>query len=667
MGFLSGNNEKSKFTEIDYKAINNIKSLAIDMINEAQSGHSGIVLGAAPIIYDIYTRHLVFDNKNDKWINRDRFVMSCGHGSALLYSMLYMSGFLSLDDLKNFRQISSKTPGHPELNITPGVDISTGLLGQGLASSVGIAIAERFLNKRYSYGKNSLIDHYTYVLCSDGDLMEGASYEACSIAGNLGLGKLIVLYDSNNVTLDGTTKETFKENVLDRFKAMNWDTHLVSDGTNLDLIDEQIEKAKQVKDKPSIIEVKTTIGLGTKNENTNLAHSYILTEEEITTLKEKLGIRDVPWTVLEEAYNYVKETIENRNIKIIEDYNKTLENVLPKVKENYKKEIENLLDNENPINITNIDLELKDNLSLREVSHLILTNIMNKNNLIMTSSSDVATSTKTYINEFGDFTKDNYEGRNLLFGVREQAMGAILNGIALSNIRCFGSTFLTFSDFLKPSIRMAALMKLPIIYIFTHDSIMVGEDGPTHEPVEQLISLRSIPNVTLYRPGDANELFGSYKNALKNTSGPSIIVVSKEKIETSDKTSINDVEKGAYIVINYENNVGTIIATGSELSLAIKISEELSKKQIYINVVSMPSIELYKKQDEKYKEKILPLTSKKAVIEFGSSYSWHEFVYNDKYLFTIDNFGYSGKKEDVLKKMNLTFEELTEKIEKIFK
>lgn len=667
MGFLTSSKEKGSFNELDYKVVNNIKSLAIDMISAAGSGHPGIVLGAASIIYDIYARHLVFDNKNDKWINRDRFIMSAGHGSALLYATLYFSGFdISLEDLKNFRKLNSKTPGHPEYNVTPGVDMSTGPLGQGFATSVGMAIGERYLNKRYSYGKNSLIDHYTYVLCGDGDLMEGISYEAASIAGNLGLGKLIVLYDSNNMTLDGNTKETFKENVLERFKAMNWDTSVVLDGRNLDLIDNAIKKAKEVTDKPSIIEVKTTIGLGSKLENTNLVHGKPLEETDITSLKEKLGIRDVPFTILEDAFDYMKKQINDRNEKIINEYNKNLAIVLPKAKEEYRKEFENLLDGKNIISFKNVDIDIKEDLSGRDISSIILNKICKNNKLIMGGACDLASSTKTYIEDGNNFTSSSYDGRNILYGVREHASGAISSGIALSGIRNFTSTFLAFADYLKPSIRLASLMNLPVLYIFTHDSILVGEDGPTHEPIEQLVMLRSIPNLTVYRPGDANEILGAYKSIFKNNN-PAALVLTKERLKTYDITKINDVEKGGYIVLDYEKYNGIIIATGSELSTAIEISKKLETKHIYARVVSMPSIELFKKQSKEYQEEILPLTSKKIVIEFSSSYSWNEFVYNDKYLFTVDNFGKSGNKEDIKKELGIDIDTLYEKIEELLK
>lgn len=667
MGFLTSSKEKGSFNELDYKVVNNIKSLAIDMISAAGSGHPGIVLGAASIIYDIYARHLVFDNKNDKWINRDRFIMSAGHGSALLYATLYFSGFdISLEDLKNFRKLNSKTPGHPEYNVTPGVDMSTGPLGQGFATSVGMAIGERYLNKRYSYGKNSLIDHYTYVLCGDGDLMEGISYEAASIAGNLGLGKLIVLYDSNNMTLDGNTKETFKESVLERFKAMNWDTSVVLDGRNLDLIDNAIKKAKEVTDKPSIIEVKTTIGLGSKLENTNLVHGKPLEETDITSLKEKLGIRDVPFTILEDAFDYMKKQINDRNEKIINEYNKNLAIVLPKAKEEYRKEFENLLDGKNVISFKNVDIDIKEDLSGRDISSIILNKICKNNKLIMGGACDLASSTKTYIEDGNNFTSSSYDGRNILYGVREHASGAISSGIALSGIRNFTSTFLAFADYLKPSIRLASLMNLPVLYIFTHDSILVGEDGPTHEPIEQLVMLRSIPNLTVYRPGDANEILGAYKSIFKNNN-PAALVLTKEKLKTYDITKINDVEKGGYIVLDYEKYNGIIIATGSELSTAIEISKKLETKHIYARVVSMPSIELFKKQSKEYQEEILPLTSKKIVIEFSSSYSWNEFVYNDKYLFTVDNFGKSGNKEDIKKELGIDIDALYEKIEELLK
>lgn len=652
----------------DYKVISNIKTLALDMINDAKSGHPGIVLSAAPIIYDIYAHHLVFDNKNPDFINRDRFVLSAGHGSALLYATLFMSGFnISVDDLKKFRQLSSITPGHPEVGITPGVDMTTGPLGEGFASAVGMAIAEKFLNNRYLYTKEkSLIDHYTYVLCGDGDLMEGVSYEAASIAGNLNLGKLIVLYDSNNMTLDSNTKYTFKEDVLMRFKAMNWDTHFVDDGCDLNKIDEAIRCAKKVKDKPSIIEVKTILGLGSKLQNTNLVHGKPLDEEDLKQLKKNLHIRDVSYTISQECYEYMNKLINERNKPLLDSYEKTLNKVLQSDGNTLKQEFIKLLNNDLSFDFSDVMLtkEETDN-SARDISHIVLNKLFEKS-LVLGTSCDVASSTKAFLDNKGIFTSDNLKGQNLLLGVREHASGAIINGIALSGIRCFASTFLAFSDYLKPAIRMSAIMNLPVIYIFTHDSIEIGEDGITHQPVEQLVGLRSIPNLTVYRPYDANEILGSYKSALKDN-GPSVIVISKDKSIQRENTKINDVDKGGYIVKDYDQIMGIIISTGKELGYALEVAERLEKKQIFIRVVSMPSIEKFDLQKDEYKEKVLPSSIKKVVIEFSSSYSWYKFVQDEKYLINVNNFGFSGQNIDILEKEKLNIDSLEEKIENLLK
>lgn len=662
--------KKEEENDLDVKCINNIKALACDMIYTAGSGHPGIALGAAPIIYTIYAKHLKFDPKHPDFINRDRFVLSPGHGSALLYATLMMSGYdLTIDDLKNFRKIASKTKGHPEYNIDIGVELTTGLLGQGFASAIGMAIAEKFLNTRYIYSKdNSLIDHYTYVMCSDGDLMEGISYEAASIAGNLGLNKLIVLYDSNHITLDGNTSETFKENVLDRFKAMNWHTERVGDSVSE--IDNAIMKAKTIIDKPTIIEVRTTIGKDSPFENSNLIHGKVLSQEDITSIKEKLGIRDVLYTVTSDAINYMQSQINSRNANLVEDFNKTYKKIYSDIKDEYKVELEKLLSGDLSLDIKGLTLENLEELDIatRDVSSKILNDYIDENKLILGGSADLASSTKTYLKNFDNFTKDNSKGRNILFGVREQAMGAILNGIAISGIRCFGSTFLAFSDYLKPSIRMAALMKLPVLYILSHDSITIGADGATHQPVEQLVGLRSIPSLDVYRPADANEVLGSYKAVFSKNNNPSVIVLSKDVTPILKETSVNQIDKGAYIALKEDKVLnGIIIATGSELHLAIKIAKELNEKEMGIRVVSMPSIEKFEKTKKEYKEEILPTTIKKVVLEFSSSYSWYKYVYNEKYLINVNDFGASGSKEEILKSKHLTYDEIKEKIETLLK
>lgn len=664
MGIISNNN----FTDKDLKAVNNIKAIAIDMINEAKSGHPGIVLSAAPIIYTLYANHLVFDPKNDKWVNRDRFVMSAGHGSALLYATLFMSGFdLTLEDLKNFRRLSSKTPGHPELNKTPGVDFTTGPLGQGFAGAVGMAIAEAFLNNRYTYGKNkSLIDHYTYCLCGDGDIMEGITSEAASIAGNLGLGKLIVLYDSNNVTLDGDTKVTLTENVLNKFKAMNWDTGIVPNGNDLNAINNAIEKAKKKTDKPSIIEIKTIIGDGTSLAGTNKVHGAPLSDEEIKALKEKLEIRDIPYTVIGEAIENMQARIKERNEKIIDKYN-DLYKFSNKKLSNFKEEFSYLLENNKFEIDKDIALEAEDieNKAGREIAHSVI-NDLAENNLIMTLSADLSSSTKVFIDSDKLFTKAERNNRNIALGVREHAMASIANGIATNGIKVYTSTFLTFSDYLKPAIRMSALMNLPVTYIFTHDTVLVGEDGPTHEPIEQLVGLRSIPNFDVYRPNDANEIVGSFKTSITNER-PSAIVISKEKVETKEITSINSVANGAYIVKDFTIIDGVIISTGKELDIALDVSKKLEEKGIKLRVVSMPSMELFEEQDEKYKNEILPKNVKKIVIEFSSSYSWYKYATSEDLMFNVNTFGTSAKKDEIIKEYNLSAEYILERISSVYK
>ncbi len=659
--------------EMDYKVINNIKALGIDMIHEANSGHPGIVLGAAPIIYMLYAKHLVFDTINDKWVNRDRFVMSGGHGSALLYATLLMSGFsIKLNDLKNFRKLGSITPGHPEYNLTPGVDMSTGPLGQGFASAVGMAIAEKFLNNRYLYNKSkkrSLIDHYTYVLCGDGDLMEGVSYEAASIAGNLDLNKLIVLYDSNKITLDTDTTNTFKENVLKRFEAMNWNTIEV-DSDNLRALDEAISKAKE-STKPTLIKVNTIIGKDSLLEGTSSVHGKPLTDEDIAQLKQKLDIRDVAFTVTQDAYSYMQEQIKVRNVPIIERWKKESEKVLKASDEVYQMEFDKLVDNDLSLDSNNLSLsieELKDE-PLRDTSSKILNDFVNENILMMGGSADLASSTKTYLKNMEDFTSENLKGRNIRFGVREHAMGAIANGITLSGIRFFCSTFLSFSDYLKPAIRMSALMNLPVIYIFTHDNITVGEDGPTHEPVEQLVGLRSIPNLEVYRPSDVNELLGVYKIVLAKREGPSVIVVSKEMSKILDCTKANEVKRGGYIVKDVIDKPinGIIISCGNELGTVLNVSKALETKGIYTRVVSVPCISRFIKQRKDYYDNILLPSVKKFVVEYSSSYSWTNFVDDPKCLICFDQFGESGNKLDILRKYKLDEESITKRIEDLLK
>ena len=645
---------KSNNNELDLKVINNIKALGIDMINTAGSGHPGIVLGAAPILYRLYSKHLVFDYNNPNWINRDRFVMSSGHGSALLYATLFMSGFnITIDDLKNFRKYNSLTPGHPEVNVTPGVDASTGPLGQGFASAVGMAIGEAYLNEKFKVSKTSLIDHYTYVFVSDGDLMEGISYEAGAIAGNLGLGKLIVLYDSNNISLDGNTKETLKENVLERFKALNWDTYLITDPYDLNSFDNAIEKAKLVTDKPSIIEIKTTIGKDSKYQNTNKVHGKQLEREDIKKLKKKLDIRDVEYTVLSDAYDYMKNSIDERNNLKISSYEKTKEKLLAKLPENLKKDYENLCNNNIEIDLDKIivNLESDKDYSGRDLSSHILNKLNNYD--ILTLGTDTSSSTKVYFNEEKEFTSKNRKGKNIMCGVRELGTSAIMNGLLLMGIRCITSSFLSFSNYMIPSIRMNSLMNLGGIYVFTHDTVLVGEDGPTHQPIEQIEMLRAIPNVVVFRPCDINEMLAAYKYAFKNKS-TTIIIASKDILPPCLNTDIKKTIDGGYLLKSSDKDEVCLIASGSEVNLALEISTLLEIHMISARVVSMPSINLFNKLKKEEKEKILPPNMKKVVLELSPCESYYKFLNIDDLVFNVSNYMKSGNKQDIISKLSYT-------------
>lgn len=646
------------------KIIDNIRVLGIDMIHEAKSGHPGIVLGAAPIIATLYANHMKIDIENDKWVDRDRFVMSSGHGSALLYATLFMAGFdIPFDEIKKFRTLDSLTPGHPEYGVTKGVDVTTGPLGEGFATSVGMAISECYL--RQYFGKD-VINHYTYVLCGDGDLMEGVSYEASSIAGNLGLNKLIVFYDSNNVTLDGALKTTFDENIKERFESMNWNYILVSDSEDLESINEAIEKAKSdTNDKPTLIEIKTTIGKYSKNQGTSLVHGSPLDEEDIISIKTTLGLREVPFAISLEAKDAMRERICERNKDCITAWN---EKILS-MDENLRRDFDLYMNNKLPIKISNINYvyptDGKD--STRNVSGKVINSVAETYPFLLGGSADVSKSTMARINNTLDFSASTPNGRNINFGVRENAMASIANGMALSNITPFISTFFAFSDFLKPGIRLSALMDLPVIYVFSHDSISVGEDGPTHEPVEQLAALRCMPNFDVYRPADANETIGAYK-AILELRKPAAIVLGRNKVTIDENTSSSDVIKGAYIVRKEKKDLEAIIvSSGEEVELAIKVYDALLEKGYSVRVVSMPSMSRFEKNEESYKREILPASVKTFVIEASSSLSWYKYVKNDDYLFTIDTFGASGKREDVLRKYGFTVNKITKDIEKLLK
>ena len=654
----------SDISEINQqKIIDQIRCLGIDMIKEANSGHSGIVLGAAPIMYALFAHHINIDPENPKYFNRDRFVMSAGHGSALLYATLYMAGYpITLDDLKKFRQINSITPGHPEYSVTPGVDCTTGPLGEGIATAVGMAMAEANLRTKYK----DVVDHYTYVLCGDGDLMEGISYEACSLAGTLKLNKLIVLYDSNNICLDGKTSLTFNENVGMRFTSQGWNVITVDDGNNYELISKAIEEAKKETEKPTLIEVKTTIGKYSKLEGTNAVHGKVLDDDDISAIKEKLDIRDIPFMVSQQAMEEFQYIINNRCKGLSEKFNDKLNSL----DEDLKNELNYFINDNKKIEVKELFYDAPEELAeaTRVTSYKILNAVVKDNPYMIGGSADLFGANKTYIEDGGNFSNDNYLGKNIYYGVRENAMGAISNGLALHGFRPYLSTFMVFSDYLKPSLRLSCMMNLPNIFIFTHDSISVGEDGPTHQPIEQLLTLRAMPNLDVFRPADANEVIGAYNAIFAKESGPSVISLSRNTVPILEETKANEVEKGGYIALESRNKpVGILLSSGEELHLALEVAKRLMVKGIETRVVSIPNLGRFLKQDPEYIESVLPVEVRKIAIEATSSMSWNKLIYNSKYLITLDEFGSSGKKNDVYKKYGFDVDSLEEKVEELLK
>ncbi len=644
---------------MDQAVINEIKSLGIDMIGNAGSGHPGIVLSAAPILYTLYAKHLNIYVNDPHWLNRDRFILSAGHGSALLYSVLYMAGYLTLDDLKNFRRIDSKTPGHPEYGITPGVEMSTGPLGQGIASAVGMALGEKILKSRFQ----NLFDYHVYVLCGDGDLMEGISYEAASLAGTWGLDNLIVLYDSNRVTLDGPTEGVFTENVRARFEALGWNTEYVQNGESVKDIDKAIRHAKESK-KPTLIEVRTILGNGSMHAGTNEVHGKVLGTEDVAGLKLKWGKKMEPFLVTEEYQEYFKEEIKKHSTKAYEEYSKRYRAYVDK---NGTESLNFLLEKATLPDILNISVDIeKERISTRDSNALIMKEIAKKIPWFLTGSADLFSSSKNYLKNMGNILPREYNGSNIEFGVREHAMGAILNGLSLTGFQVSGSTFLAFMDYLKPSMRMSSLMNLKVTYLFSHDSIAIGSDGPTHQPVEQLSTLRAMPNMDVYRPADTLELIGAWNEILKR-GRPSTLILSKQEQAILTSTKKEGVHRGAYIIRKESSLHGILIATGDEVHTASRIAEKLYEKyHLDLRVVSMPSMELFLEQDPEYQTALLPKGVRTVVMEASSSFGWEKFVYNPSFLLTIDHFGASGTKDEILNKFHYDYASLEERVKKLF-
>ncbi|MGF7533076.1 transketolase [Bacillus mexicanus] len=650
---------------IEKKSVATIRTLSIDAIEKANSGHPGMPMGAAPMAYTLWTKFMNVSPANPSWFNRDRFVLSAGHGSALLYSMLHLSGFdLSIEDLKGFRQWGSKTPGHPEFGHTAGVDATTGPLGQGIAMAVGMAIAERHLAETYNRDSFNVVDHYTYSICGDGDLMEGISSEAASLAGHLQLGRLVVLYDSNDISLDGDLDRSFSENVKQRFEAMNWEVLYVEDGNNIAELTAAIEKARQNEKKPTLIEVKTTIGFGSPNRaGTSGVHGAPLGKEESKLTKEAYAWTYeedfyVPSEVYEHFAAAVKESGEKKEQEWNTQFSKYKE-IYPELAEQLELAIKGELpkdwDQEVPV------YEKGSSLASRASSGEVLNGLAQKIPFFVGGSADLAGSNKTTIKNTGDFTPIDYSGKNFWFGVREFAMGAALNGMALhGGLRVFGGTFFVFSDYLRPAIRLAALMGLPVTYVFTHDSIAVGEDGPTHEPVEQLASLRAMPNLSLIRPADGNETAAAWKMAVQSTDQPTALVLTRQNLPTIDQTAeeaLTGVEKGAYVVSASKNETpdALLIASGSEVGLAVEAQAELAKENIDVSVVSMPSMDRFDKQSDEYKNTVLPAdVRKRLAIEMGASFGWGKYTGLEGDVLGIDRFGASASGDTVIKEYGFT-------------
>lgn len=665
------------FDQVDSLAIASIRTLSIDAIEKANSGHPGMPMGSAPMAYTLWSRFMNHNPKNPTWFNRDRFVLSAGHGSMLLYSLLHLSGYdLSIDDIKAFRQWGSKTPGHPEYGHTAGVDATSGPLGQGIAMGVGMAMAERHLAAVYNKENYPIVDHFTYSICGDGDLMEGVSAEAASLAGHLKLGKLIVLYDSNDISLDGDLNQSFSESVENRFKAYGWQYLRVEDGNDLEAIAKAIEEAKQDETRPTLIEVRTVIGFGSPNKSGKAdSHGAPLGKEEVKLTKEAYK-----WTFEEDFY--VPAEVYDRFKTLIADQGEKKEKEWVELFNQYKKEypelgqeLQSAINGELPegwgkdIPVYEEGKSLASRASSGEVINGIAKNLPS----FFGGSADLAGSNKTTIKGSGDFLPGSYEGRNIWFGVREFAMGAALNGMALhGGLKVFGGTFFVFSDYLRPAIRMAALMQLPVTYVFTHDSIAVGEDGPTHEPIEQLAALRAMPNLSVMRPADGNETAAAWKLAIESTKTPTALVLTRQNLPTIKGTAQNAydcVSKGAYVISPASKETADVllIASGSEVNLAIEAQAALEKDGISASVISMPSWDRFEKQSIEYKESVLPKSVKKRLaIEMGSSLGWHRYAGDEGDVLAIDQFGASAPGEKVIEEYGFTVENVVARVKALF-
>ena len=663
-------------TELDRLCINTIRFLAVDAVQKAQSGHPGAPMGAAAMAYTLWDRFLKHNPRNPEWPNRDRFVLSNGHASMLLYALLHLTGYdLPLEEIKNFRQWGSKTPGHPEYGHTPGVEATTGPLGQGFGNGVGMAIAERWLAEHYNRLGHQIIDHYVYGIVSDGDLQEGVSSEAASLAGTLRLGKLIYLYDDNNIQIEGSTDQVFEENVALRFQAYNWQVLGPIDGHDVAAVEQALREARADREQPSLIICKTVIGYGSPDQDTAKVHGEPLGEENVRAAKEALGWPQEPtFYVPDEVLARVRRAVQRGHEaeeewrEQLKKYRETYPHLAAELEAQLRGELPALWDGE----LVNLFPPDSEPTATRVASGRTLNSIVKKVHALAGGSGDLAPSTKTILADYGDLGWHHYWGHNMHFGVREHAMGAIVNGMALhGGIIPYAATFLVFSDYMRPPIRLAAMMGLQVLYVFTHDSIGLGEDGPTHQPIEQLMNLRAVPNLTVIRPADATETVEAWKAALMNKDGPTALVLTRQKLPVLDRRELASAEglhSGAYPL--WENSEGNpeiiIIGTGSEVHIALQAGRQLASEGVRVRVVSMPSWELFDRQPAVYRESVLPTHVKARVaVEAGAKLGWEHYLGLEGAVIGMDRFGASAPGAVVLEKFGFTPENVVATAKKV--
>ena len=660
---------------IEQTAIDTVRILSVDAVQKANSGHPGMPMGAAPMGHVLWADIMNYNPKNPNWANRDRFVLSAGHGCMLQYSLLHLTGYdVTLNDIKNFRQLHSITAGHPEYGLCPGIEVTTGPLGQGFANGVGFAIAQKHLAARFNKPDFEIFDYNIYAICSDGDMMEGVTSEAASLAGHLQLGNMIYLYDDNHISIEGTTQIAFTEDVSKRFEAYNWHVQTVEDGNDIDAILKAVKNAKAEKFKPSLIKVRTHIGYGSPNKvNSPSAHGSPLGEAEVKLVKEFFGFDSdkffyIPEEVKEFYLNSGKKCVEKETHwnKLYEQY----KSKYPELAAEYDLMAEGQLPNgwKEKLPVFKAGDE---KIATRKASGKVLNAIADYLPNLIGGSADLAPSTDTNLDKYVSFNPYDYAGRNFHFGIREHAMGAIINGMALTKgIIPYGATFLIFSEYMRPPIRLAAIMKIRPIIVYTHDSIGLGEDGTTHQPVEQLISLRSIPNITVIRPADANETTEAWRVALEHKDGPVVIVLTRQGLPVIDQekyTKASELEKGAYVLSDSKSESQLIlIGTGSEVCLLIKAQQKLAEQNIQARVVSIPSWELFEKQTDAYKEKVLPSKIKKRLaVEAGSTLGWHKYVTDEGDSIGIDTFGHSAPAEELFELFGFTVDNVVMRAKKL--